>query len=81
MAGPIPPRIKHGSRSHVAVPPRSTRTRTRVGVYVNALSDEGSDGVRRAYPREKLARLTELKNAYDPDNVFHLNQDIRPRQH
>ncbi len=48
------------------------------GAYVNALSDEGDDGVRRAYPTGKLARLTTLKNTYDPDNVFHLNQNIRP---
>jgi FAD/FMN-containing dehydrogenase len=48
------------------------------GVYVNALSDEGAEGVRRAYPPEKLARLTALKDAYDPDNVFHLNQNIPP---
>ncbi|MBO3751645.1 FAD-binding oxidoreductase [Streptosporangiaceae bacterium NEAU-GS5] len=49
------------------------------GVYVNMLSDEGAAGVRRAYPEAKLARLTELKTAYDPANVFHLNQNIRPR--
>jgi FAD/FMN-containing dehydrogenase len=48
------------------------------GVYVNALTDEGVEGVRRAYPPEKLARLTTLKNAYDPHNVFHLNQNIQP---
>ena len=48
------------------------------GAYVNALSDEGEEGVRRAYPTGKLARLTALKDAYDPDNVFHLNQNIRP---
>jgi len=51
------------------------------GAYVNALSDEGHEGVRRAYPPEKLARLTALKNAYDPGNVFHLNQNIRPSHH
>ncbi|MDQ3871187.1 MAG: FAD-binding oxidoreductase [Chloroflexota bacterium] len=48
------------------------------GVYVNALADEGERGVRRAYRAEKLARLTALKRRYDPDNVFHLNQNIRP---
>jgi FAD/FMN-containing dehydrogenase len=48
------------------------------GVYVNALSDEGAEGVRRAYSPEKLARLVALKDAYDPHNVFHLNQNIRP---
>jgi FAD/FMN-containing dehydrogenase len=46
------------------------------GVYVNVLGDEGSAGVRRAYPLEKLARLTALKDVFDPDNVFHLNQNI-----
>ncbi len=48
------------------------------GVYVNVLTDEGADGVRRAYPPAKFARLTELKARYDPDNVFHLNQNIAP---
>jgi hypothetical protein len=48
------------------------------GAYVNVLSDEGSAGVSRAYSSEKLARLTALKDAYDPDNVFHLNQNIPP---
>jgi FAD/FMN-containing dehydrogenase len=48
------------------------------GVYVNVLGDEGADGPRRAYTPHKLARLTAVKDAYDPDNVFHLNQNIRP---
>jgi FAD/FMN-containing dehydrogenase len=48
------------------------------GVYVNALSDDGAEGVRRAYSPDKLARLTTLKTAYDPYNVFHLNHNIRP---
>jgi FAD/FMN-containing dehydrogenase len=48
------------------------------GVYVNALNDEGAAGVRRAYPAAKLARLTAVKDRYDPHNVFHLNHNIRP---
>jgi len=48
------------------------------GSYVNALSDEGAAGVKRAYPPEALARLTELKDRYDPDNVFHLNHNVPP---
>jgi FAD/FMN-containing dehydrogenase len=48
------------------------------GMYVNAMSDEGATGVARAYPPEKLARLRALKTAYDPGNVFHLNQNIAP---
>jgi FAD/FMN-containing dehydrogenase len=48
------------------------------GVYVNALGDEGQDGVRRAYSDRKFGRLVDLKRRYDPDNAFHLNQNIRP---
>jgi FAD/FMN-containing dehydrogenase len=48
------------------------------GMYVNAMSDEGAAGVARAYSPAKLARLRALKTAYDPDNVFHLNQNIEP---
>lgn len=48
------------------------------GVYVNVLGDDGAAGVRRAYPPAKLARLAAVKAAYDPDNVFHLNQNIPP---
>jgi FAD/FMN-containing dehydrogenase len=48
------------------------------GAYVNALSDDGAAGVHRAYPPAKLARLTALKDAADPDNVFHLNHNIVP---
>jgi len=49
------------------------------GVYVNDLGDEGEAGVRRAYGAAKLARLAALKDRYDPDNVFHLNHNIRPQ--
>lgn len=48
------------------------------GAYVNVLTDEGQAGVRRAYPPEKLARLTALKDTWEPDNAFHLNHNIRP---
>ena len=48
------------------------------GVYVNVLSETGEAGVRRAYGDAKLARLATVKRRYDPDNVFHLNQNIAP---
>lgn len=48
------------------------------GAYVNALSDEGPAGVRRAYSGTQRARLTTVKDAYDPDNVFRLNHNIAP---
>ena len=51
------------------------------GAYVNALSDEGATGVRRAYCEAGRARLTAVKDAYDPDNIFHLNHNIAPSGH
>lgn len=48
------------------------------GVYVNFLSDEGEQGVHEAYPPATYARLAALKNRYDPTNLFHLNQNIKP---
>lgn len=48
------------------------------GVYVNVLADEGAEGVNRAYPPATLARLRAIKRTYDPLNVFHLNQNIKP---
>ena len=50
------------------------------GAYVNAMSDEGAAGVARAYRPKKVARLTALKDAWDPTNVFHLNQNIQPSE-
>jgi hypothetical protein len=49
------------------------------GVYVNDLAEEGPGGVKRAYGSETTARLTALKDRYDPDNIFHLNHNIQPR--
>jgi FAD/FMN-containing dehydrogenase len=51
------------------------------GAYVNTLSDEGASGVRRAYSEAKRVRLTAVKDAYDPGNVFHLNHNIAPTGH
>ena len=48
------------------------------GVYVNLVMDEGQDRVRRLYGNEKYDRLRRLKSRVDPDNVFHLNQNIKP---
>jgi FAD/FMN-containing dehydrogenase len=46
------------------------------GAYVNVIGDAGE--VRRAYRDAKFARLVEVKRAWDPENVFHLNHNIRP---
>jgi FAD/FMN-containing dehydrogenase len=47
------------------------------GTYVNFLSNEGEQRVRAAYG-DKYERLVALKDAYDPTNVFRLNQNIAP---
>jgi FAD/FMN-containing dehydrogenase len=47
------------------------------GTYVNVIADADAD-VSRAYHSGQLARLADLKRKYDPENVFHLNQNIRP---
>jgi FAD/FMN-containing dehydrogenase len=46
--------------------------------YVGFLADEGEDRVRAAYPGATWDRLAAIKAQYDPDNVFRLNQNIRP---
>ncbi|MBO4260020.1 FAD-binding oxidoreductase [Streptomyces griseorubiginosus] len=47
------------------------------GAYVNMMMDEGQERVRASY-RGNYDRLARVKAAVDPDNVFRLNQNIRP---
>jgi hypothetical protein len=52
----------------------------RQGVYVNFLGgDEDPGRIREAYGDSVYDRLVDVKTKYDPDNVFHHNQNIRPR--
>ena len=47
------------------------------GAYVNFMMDEGVDRIKATY-RDNYDRLVEMKRKYDPDNFFHVNQNIRP---
>jgi FAD/FMN-containing dehydrogenase len=55
-----------------AVQPYSTG-----GAYVNFMMDEGQERVHATYG-PKYERLATIKAKYDPGNVFHVNQNIRP---
>lgn len=47
------------------------------GGYVNFIAEDDETSVRQAYG-ENYHRLVELKNKYDPENLFKLNQNIKP---
>ncbi len=47
-------------------------------VYLNFLGRESEERIRAAYGERKYARLLELKKLYDPNNLFRLNQNIKP---
>jgi FAD/FMN-containing dehydrogenase len=47
------------------------------GAYVNFLGDEGDERIASSY-RGNYPRLAAIKAKYDPDNLFRVNQNIRP---
>ncbi len=47
------------------------------GSYVNFMMDEGQERVQATYG-SNYARLAAIKAKYDPENVFHVNQNIKP---
>lgn len=48
------------------------------GAYVNFMMEEGDDRIRATY-RGNYQRLAQVKGKWDPENVFHLNQNITPQ--
>lgn len=48
-------------------------------VYLNFIGDEGDDRVVAGFGRENYERLAKVKAKYDPENIFRLNHNIKPR--
>ena len=46
--------------------------------YVNFTGETNAAVVRASYPPDTYRRLVDLKNEYDPTNLFRLNQNIAP---
>jgi FAD/FMN-containing dehydrogenase len=55
----------------------ATAPHSEPGGYVNFMDDDDQDRVRDNY-RGNFDRLARIKAKYDPDNLFHLNQNIAP---
>ena len=48
------------------------------GAYVNFMMEEGQDRIKATYG-DNYERLSKIKAKYDPDNFFHVNQNIKPK--
>lgn len=55
----------------------ATAPQSEEGGYINFMSDDDQDRIKANY-KGNYERLVQVKRAYDPDNLFHLNQNIRP---
>ena len=47
------------------------------GAYINFMMDEGEDRIKATYGNN-YERLVKIKNKYDPNNLFRVNQNIKP---
>jgi hypothetical protein len=55
----------------------ATAPHSEEGGYVNFMAGDDQDRVRANYG-DNYQRLVEVKRRYDPGNLFHLNQNIKP---
>jgi len=72
------PSLDAGARAWARAANAGMEPYTITGRYVNDVVETGEDVVRSVYGDAKFDRLVALKRAWDPDNVFRLNQNIRP---
>jgi len=69
------PHVAWGRRTMDALTPF-----TSAGHYVNDVVESGTDVVRAIYGEAKYERLVGLKREWDPENVFRMNQNVRPQR-
>ena len=55
----------------------ATAPESEEGGYINFMSGDDQDRIKANY-KGNYARLVEVKRKYDPDNLFHVNQNIKP---
>ena len=55
----------------------ATAPHSEEGGYINFMAGDDQDRIRANY-KGNYDRLVEVKRTYDPDNLFHLNQNIAP---
>lgn len=48
------------------------------GAYLNFIMDEGEERIKTSY-KDNYARLSKIKRQYDPENLFKVNQNIKPK--
>jgi len=64
--------IKWVKDYYAALEPHSSR-----GGYVNFMADDDPGRVKESY-KGNYDRLVSIKKKYDPENLFHINQNIKP---
>jgi FAD/FMN-containing dehydrogenase len=55
----------------------ATAPQSEEGGYIGFMADDDQDRIKASY-RGNYDRLVDIKRKFDPDNVFHLNQNIKP---
>jgi FAD/FMN-containing dehydrogenase len=75
MDGSAAATIRHGEWATACINAFPQKTDS---AYVNFLGAEGRERLNAAYPGETLRRLQAVKRQYDPENLFRLNQNIKP---
>ena len=77
--GPLSQEVLHGLKASRWVRNYydATAPLSEEGGYVNFMAADDQDRIKANY-RGNYERLVEVKRTYDPGNLFHLNQNIKP---